>query len=214
MPQVFEMLPEFPGFAVEYETSEHPFFRPIVIENLQKIATVAAGKTLLSSIAGAKPGSRGNFKDGVNIVCLPLHLNFTQSGYKREVVYKEGGAESITGMSSTSDPRYAPPGCPFWIAGTSANEAVDQATATNGTGSVCKVKFSNAQVITNKGETAYPHIVLAHELIHSLHCLKGVKIDGRDEELWTTGIGNYADDPLSENEFRKQFGLPKRTQYY
>lgn len=214
MAEVLELLPDFEGFAVKYDPDKNPFFRAIVVENLRKLATVAAGKSLLSSIAAADPRSRGTFPPKVNVVCIPRHINFTQSGFKRLVVYGSGGSESITGMQETTQPQFSPKGCPFWIAGGSCNESVDQAAATNANGSVCRMNFSNVQIITNKGETAFPFIVLAHELIHSLHCLEGIKIDGRDEELWTTGIGKYANNPMSENAFRNQFGLPLRTQYY
>ena len=73
---------------------------------------------------------------------------------------------------------------------------------------------SNAQIITSKGEEAHPYIVLAHELIHSLHCLEGTKVDSADEELSTTGLGKFADNPMTENKFRAAFGLALRTQYY
>jgi hypothetical protein len=67
--------------------------------------------------------------------------------------------------------------------------------------------------MTTKGEKTDPYIVLAHELIHSLHCLEGTSAN-TDEELWTTGIDKYANNQMSENAFRTAFGLPLRTQYY
>jgi hypothetical protein len=214
MSEVLEVLPDFVGFAVRYDTAKNPFFRAIVVENLRKLATVSAGKSLLSSIAAAAPRSRGTFPPSVNVICVPTLINFTQSGFKREVTYGEGGLQTITGMTPSDRPQFSPPGCPFWIAGGSNNEAVDQSATSNAIGTVCTMRFSNVQIITSKGERADPYIVLAHELIHSLHCLQGIKIDGQDEELWTTGIGRYANNPMSENAFRSQFGVPLRTQYY
>ncbi len=76
------------------------------------------------------------------------------------------------------------------------------------------MRFTNVQVVTRRGEKAEPYVVLAHELIHSLHCLQGIKMDGRDEELWTTGLGKYENNPMSENVFRAQFGLAKRQRYF
>ena len=147
-------------------------------------------------------------------MCVPTEINFVQSGHKLDVLYGPGGSKTITGMTKTDRPQYAPEGCPFWIEGGSSNAAVHQMGATNGTGSVCFMRFSNVQIMTRKGEKTYPFIVLAHELIHSLHCLQGIKMDGKDEELWTTGIGKYTDNPMSENAFRSQFGLPLRNQYF
>jgi len=213
MPEIVEALAEFAGIGVKYDPDKNPFFEKIMLENLQKIKSVKVGESLLASIAAATPASRGDFKPSINVLCVPTHINFTQSGFKRDVVYGDGGSQSIVGMTATEDARFAPPGCPFWIAGACANEAVDQGAANN-SGSVCIVRFSNAQVITNKGETALPFVVLAHELIHSLHCLEGKKIDSQDEELSTTGLGKFADDPMTENKFRLAFGLPIRTQYY
>jgi hypothetical protein len=54
--------------------------------------------------------------------------------------------------------------------------------------------------------------VLAHELIHSLHCLNGVQA-GENEELWTTGLGAYADEPMSEQKFRAAFAIGDQLQY-
>ena len=73
---------------------------------------------------------------------------------------------------------------------------------------------ASSSFITNRGEPADPFIVLAHELIHALHFLQGIQIDGQDEERWTTGIGIYERNPMSENAFRSQFGLPLRVNYF
>lgn len=54
--------------------------------------------------------------------------------------------------------------------------------------------------------------MVTHELMHSLHCLAGTHADG-DEEIKTTGIEKYADWPMSENAFRKAFGLDLRKSY-
>ena len=206
MAEVIEKLADFAGFACKYELSKNPFFKPIVVENLRKLKATAAGKSLLSEIAVAAPRKRGDFPTGVNVICVPIAISFTQSGYKREVMYGLDHKATTTGMS--------PPGCPFWMAGGSSNEAVDQMAAGDGSGTVCLMRFSNVQVKTSKGETAHPFVVLAHELIHSLHCLQGIRMDGKDEELWTTGIGKYANNPMSENAFRGQFGLPLRNAYF
>ena len=45
------------------------------------------------------------------------------------------------------------------------------------------------------------------------HHVTGTRRDN-DEEQWTTGIGVYADNPMSENAFRAAFGLRLREMYY
>nr|WP_076588712.1 M91 family zinc metallopeptidase [Vibrio ostreicida] len=197
----------FPGFAAKFDANEHPYFREIMEENLRKLKSVAAGKALLSEIQAARPVVRGSFPPTVNVMCVPTHINFTQSGFKRLVHYDMNYKEHVTGISPSKQAKFAPKGCPFWMAGGSHNAAADPKAATNSFGSVCFMHFSNVQVMTRKGEKADPYVVLAHELIHSLHCLQGTTIDGKDEELWTTGLGKYADNPMSENAFRRQFGV-------
>lgn len=75
------------------------------------------------------------------------------------------------------------------------------------------MKYTNAQIVTSKGEATQSFIVLAHELIHSLHHVTGTRRD-TDEELWTTGLGKYSDEPMSENKIRDQFGIKLREAYY
>ena len=214
MAEIVQPLADFPGFAVLYDPTANPFFRPIIVENLRKLKSVAVGKSLLSSIAAAEPRSRDIFPVGINVMCKPTKMNFTQSGFKREVLYGDGGKQTVTGMSPDARPQFSPQGCPFWMAGGSANEACDTKAATNTQGSVCYMHFSNVQVMTRKGEKADPYIVLAHELVHSLHCLQGITMDGKDEELWTTGIGKYSNNSMSENAFRSAFGCPPRNTYF
>jgi hypothetical protein len=66
-------------------------------------------------------------------------------------------------------------------------------------------------------------IALAHELIHAWHHLGGnqyaeeINVSGtgiKREELWTTGIGPYANTRISENALRQEAGLPLRAHYY
>lgn len=204
MAELNEMLPEFDGFAVRYDPSLNPFFKAILVENLRKLGTCDAGKTLLKLIADARPRSRADFLTGVNVRCEPKAIKYVQSGHATA-----GGF-----AASASDRHIAPNGCNHYIMGSSANAALDPTASGDGTGSVCKMMFTNAQFLNSKGEmVTHPYIVLAHELIHSYHCLYGIK-KPKDEELWATGIGIYAGEPMSENVFRTQLKLPPRLEYY
>ncbi|HEX7760610.1 MAG TPA: M91 family zinc metallopeptidase [Caulobacteraceae bacterium] len=224
MAEILETLPEFAGFAVSYDPSANPFFKPIVVETLRKINSVPVGKTLLAGIQAARPQSRGDFPPSINVILKPLPsgMQYNQSGTKPVKQWGDGGSFKVTGMATSAaaghnltltnaDGTTTP--CPFWKDGTSANEAVDQTATGGGRGTVCRVTFSNAQFMTSKGEPCSPIIVLAHELIHSLHCLQGVHA-GDKEELWTAGEGVYSEEPMSEAAFRRAYGLPPRAAYY
>jgi len=128
-------------------------------------------------------------------------------------VFYTGGGMNKT-LQASADPRHAPKGCPFYIVGGSQNAALDPTASDNGKGTVCTMYFTNAQVVTTKGESTVPYIVLAHELIHSYHCLNGIKKDGPDEELWTSGIGQFDKEPLSENVIRGQLKMKLRVDYF
>ena len=81
---------------------------------------------------------------------------------------------------------------------------------------------SEAIYTQQAGVTTPTFIALAHELIHALHHLGGntyddkVSENGREakrEEMFTTGLGAYANTRISENAIRRQFNLPVRTFY-
>ncbi len=214
MAELYQAVDAFPGFGVRYDPAKNPYFLLILVDNLKKLQSVAVGKSLLSSIQNAKPTSRGDFPLGINVMCVPSAMMFTQSGFSAIKTYRDDHTFTVDGMRSSASPAHSPAGCPFWKAGGgSANEAMDPTAQSNGTGTVCRMFFTNVEIMTTKGEKTDPYIVLAHELIHSLHCLEGTSAK-TDEELWTTGIDKYANNPMSENAFRTAFGLPLRTQYY
>jgi hypothetical protein len=65
-------------------------------------------------------------------------------------------------------------------------------------------------------------IALAHELIHAFHHLsgttykdsaEGVGGTAKREEMFTTGLGPYANTRISENALRREANLPVRTFY-
>lgn len=222
MGTVSKKLPEFPGFAVQYDPAAKPFFVSMVLEDLRKIATKELGRELLKLIAQARPRSRsarGNasaetkairFSKGINVVIVPTSVSFTQSGFK--MGYTGVGVEKSLQASAAAPHNLA--NCPFHIAGGSSAEALDPTADSNGTGTVSIMRYTNAQIITSKGEAAKSFIVLAHELIHSLHHVTGTTRTDGGEELKTTGLGIYTDEQMSENSFRKLFGLPVRVEYY
>jgi len=221
MPVVNQKLPEFPGFAVQYDPSAKPFFVSMVLEDMRKIASKDLGKTLLKSIADATPRARQAaasaneaaraiiFNEGVNVVIVPTSMTYIQTGYKMGFTPGSGMQKS---MLPSTHAAHNVPGCPYYPSGGSVAEAADISAAGDGTGTVSIMKYTNAQIVTAKGEATLPYIVLAHELIHSLHHVTGTRRD-HGEEDWTTGIGLFSDNPMSENAFRKAFGIKPREKY-
>ena len=215
MAEVVEKLSDFPGFGVKYDPEEKPFFKAQLIEALRLLYGVNTGKQILWGIAAAKPKHRADFPAGINVMGVPVHVRFIQSGYKPKTMYDQKGKPKTIGLLKSDNPAHSSSGCPFWVAGGSANQALDTTAGGNGTGSVCYMKYTNAQTFTNKGEKASPHIVLGHELLHSLHALEGkTKSTREDEEWWTVGLKEYKDEVLCENALRSDFNMTLRTKYF
>ena len=214
MAEVVEKLADFPGFGVKYDPTEKPFFKAQLIEALRLLYSVKTGKQIIWRVAAANPKHRADFPSGINVMGVPVDVKFTQAGYKPVTDWTTGKGV-VVDMKEDSRPVFNSSGCPFWVAGGSANEALDTTAGGNGHGSVCHMRYTNAQTFTNKGEKASPHIVLGHELIHSIHALEGKTKDTReDEEWWTVGMKQYKDEVLSENSLRSDFNMTLRTKYF
>ena len=201
-------LAGFAGFGVDYSAASNPYFEMIMIESLTLIQSVALGKELLDLIRDAKPASRADFPNGVNVMCKPYPMKYVQSGFK--LAYSPGSANLDT-LAPSSHAAHNIKDCPFHGYGSSRNMAVDQLQTSKG-GTVCYMEYANTQVLASGGTITWPHIVLAHELIHSYHCLYGIHADAK-EKPQTSGIGEYANEHMSENGFRKAFKLPPRLTY-
>jgi hypothetical protein len=215
---VQEKLQEFPAFYVEYDQHEVPFFKATLLEYLRKINGVAEGRTLLAKIAQATPAVRNDFPPGVNVKCVPQRMYYTAFGVN--TLLSRGADNSVVSITARPilelDVDVNRGGvCRFknWSTG-SQNVGRDPVAGGGGGGCVCLMRFANGQAITKFGETAPAFIVLAHELIHSWHHLYGIAKDGRAEEEWTTGIGEYTNSPMTENAFRRAFRLSPRERYY
>jgi hypothetical protein len=212
MGEIFKSLPVH-GFGVLYDETKNPWFETIVVENLHKLQTVELGRTLIEDIGKATPAARGTFPRDINVICKPSHFSFTQIGKKVLTEYDSAGKQRPTGIKDSAHPLHNFEGCRFYKgSGGSFNDAIDKMAMSNKTGSVCYMYFTGAELMTGKGERALPFIVLAHELIHSWHCLEGIRKEVGEEE-WTTGIGEYADNPMSEQKFRAAFKMDDRGKY-
>jgi hypothetical protein len=209
-----EMLPEFGMIAAKYDPKKKPYFLYQLTQDLRTIATCTAGHVILEMIKMARPRFRSDFPPSINVMCVPVEVEgqdtvtFVQPGYAQI-----GDEKGNTTLMATGKPQVE--GCPWRHKGGSCNIALNLKNAENGTGTVCTLEYTNAQVRTNLGETTYSFIVLAHELIHSQHCLWGIrkKTEG-DEELCTTGLEPYEKESLTENKVREQLKVARRVRYF
>lgn len=205
----FRKSREFPGIAFDYNEKAQPFFKALVKENLKKICLLAHGKAILKAIADANPAFKSNFPTGVNVIIQPpleriwISPGMNKSGSmldqgKYNSFMQEGGVgKSIPTMASK----------------TSAEEQ-NKPAAQGGTGSVCRLYYSNNEIITATGEWLPPHITMGHELIHCVHGLYGVmKADNKEEEWETVGIKGFG-GTYTENQLRAEANIPLRTKYF
>lgn len=209
---MLQTVARYPGFAFKVDTERNPFLVPQALEAMDLLAKVEVGRELFARIEAATPAVRSEFPKGINVIVQATEdrIHFVEKGHKLAVIHDREGRRIVTGMTKSAHPAHSIDSkCRFHIDGTSSNSAVDKMAESNGKGSVCYLYYSNAQIMTRKEEPTIPHIVLAHELIHSSHSLAGTTKD-EDEEEWTTGIGEYKDEPMSENAFRAAFGLAAR----
>jgi hypothetical protein len=181
----------------------------ILLNQIKHAVPLAVSPTIANS-----PAIRDlQFDISINVIIMPNVVRYMQSGHME--VFGE--------MVESRNPAHNPPRGAFWRrAGTGAEtEALDDEAASKpGFGSKAVIRFSNAQMSSSL-ETP-PFIVLAHELIHAVHHLYGVRWDGQEEDR-TTGTGNFdggrsGKGPgirplLSENELRREAGLPLRRSY-
>jgi hypothetical protein len=227
MAKVNTVLPDFPGFAVEYDPNEKPYFKSQVVEALRLISSKDIGVELLSKIAKARPQKRvaagymsQEIKDvffpaGINVVVVPTSINYVQGGMK--MAYGPG-SDVRDNLVPSSHPFHNPKKndklCRYYTGegGSTAKALGEGSSDSDGTGCISLMRFTNAQFMTRKGESTHAFIVLAHELIHSYHHVYGIR-HRTDEEQKTTGIGKYRDERISENAFRKAFGLSPRGSY-
>lgn len=223
---ITSLLAEFPGFAVHYDPAQKPYFEATLVADLRLLASKTLGAALLKAIDDARPVSRTPtvnsakgivFPVGANVMCLPTSMDFIPSGSKLVGAYDAQGKFGATGLDATPDPRFNPAGCRFYAKGGSYAEAGDPTKSSNG-GTVSLMHYTNAQIFSQGAgdrEIAYPHIVLAHELIHCLHHLLGNQLSTgmKDEELRTTGLSKWTFEKFSENQFRRAFHLELRNSY-
>ncbi|MBW2414721.1 MAG: hypothetical protein JRG76_09465 [Deltaproteobacteria bacterium] len=212
------LLGNFRGFAVRYDEQQTPWFRIGVEEALKKISSVTLGKELLKLIADANPHSRVGtdgvaFGTGINVIVFPQdNRSFMQSGFKPAFLPNDYSGRK-DGMQATPQAAFNNPGHRFTYVGTgSCNANADTMSGSDGKGTVCEMAFDSAQMMTRSGESTNPALVLAHELIHSYHGLYGIN-KGDKEEHWTTGIGQFKNERMSENAFRALFRMKLRTSY-
>ena len=185
------------GIKIQYEESANPYFEIIAKEVLGLIASKPVGLKLLTDIGKQSPQVNDGLPPGCTVLIVPTD--------ERKFY------DNTDGIRAPRDKRVM---VPSGLSGSKNASLCAVASGETARGSACKLYFNNTIRMTSKGETTYPFIVMAHELIHSLHCLQGGRKDGKPEELCTTGIGDYAGEEITENKIRAEHGLPERTEYF
>jgi len=225
MPSSSMNLGSHPGIGLQYAASaDHVLFYKMVVDDLWQIRSKPLGKTLLDRIATARPRTKTTqanrnaetesfaFSPGTNVVITPTTISHMQSSYRQGAFI--GSSTTNREVVASNAPQHNVQHLPFYRLNGSYTEAADGDAADDKTGSVSIIRYSNATTKVEGGVLTPSFIVLAHELIHSLHHLTGSRLrDGNEEERRTTGIGAYANDELTENAFRQAFGLPLRLDY-
>jgi RHS repeat-associated protein len=203
-----QALPNYPGIAIMYNPTTRPHFQAVVESNLAIIAGTPTGQALLNSIAQSTPGNAHPNAPGINVIIRPTfeHVMIPNG------MMRSGGTVV---PARTLGPR------PFNQTPMSGSMATsldtDQARLTNsipGTGSVGTLMFNDTVRVTSLGEEVPSVIVLAHEMIHLEHYLRGAGRDGKDGEWGVVGIKGYENEAITENKIRQELGMPVRTGYY
>lgn len=208
-------LDAFPGFAVQYDRNDNVHFKKNVEEALGMVAQRASGSDLLADIAASKP--QQVFPNGIKCIFLPMNVVYHPAG---KIVKKAmDGFNPFTGEELKPEEKdilfvKELPEAPDvgYCAETVDVQAVDTSLTSNGKGSVCYMRFSNAFFVDNKGNQSPYFIVLAHELIHVLNNCTG-RNHASDEEIRTVGLGKYAKEKYTENKFRVAWNVKPRTEY-
>ena len=185
---------------------------------LDKIAQAPSGKRLLADIAAASEGREGKHVSIVpaqSVATRPLlsqrqaeDRNMQQNDYSRD-------QNNLAGELSKK-------------------RTVLRVNVGNGPGAKAEIAWDPEQSLKldSRGRPyqglfdnpSQAHLVLAHELVHAVHILKGNLKFGGDrldpvtqsgkEELRAVGLGKYVKKtPYSENSIRQELGFPQRSQY-
>lgn len=187
--------------GTDHGASKHQFYTNTV-RDLRRIAQIPLGAELLDLIGKRSEGTGTSASGAARSVTIIFRPSSDNQG-------ASAGAMSINDR--------------FRVTRSFGGQSFSFA----GKGSASKIRMHNDAasdaIYTQLAGLQTPAwIALAHELIHALHHLSGtaygdsVQAAGGEvkrEEMWTTGLGPYANTRLSENKIRAAAGLPPRTFY-
>lgn len=206
----------FPGIFI-IEDPEEPMFSLIVKEALNELGKLPSGQAILQEISHSTPSDNGGFKVLIKRIAVAFKHVEVDAGRR---VPQIGG-----------DPKYTSTqrGGRSYASGAQQRIGVKSEGASNGKGASVIVGYCPSSVFATdhgrgKKKGYVPTaLLLGHELIHGLHCLKGtmkdrsIDIAGKstsEEEAQTFGLGPYKDDLLTENKLRGEIpGLEQRLTY-
>lgn len=211
---------EFKGIGFNFDPTQQPFFKAIVKENLRLLNTLPTGKALLKAIRDAKPKHRLNgWPSKVNVVLQPPITRTWSTpglGARSGKITDQGKFDAFQQRPTDANPDLRGQG--KLIPGISSKTQVQEdnkAAASDGSGSVAWLFYSNNEILSDSGTWFVPHITMGHELIHCLHALWGeMDTNNRFEEYKTVGIKGFENYTYTENKLRADAGHPKRTKYF
>lgn len=185
-----------------------PMFAARALIALNTLATVEVGRELFRAIKNAcsawgfQPGmlSKRVFIERSTTACTAIPTTDTRATFRRSLQQPGQGQLLVAHAYARTVQRNV--GC----------------------SGIVRWNPSNAVFGSQRNRPSY--IALAHELIHCLHYVTGtchripaltfdLTVDSglAEEEARTTGLFPFDNEPLSENAFRRAFGLPSRTEY-
>lgn len=193
----------YPKISVEAGDGDL-YYASNVNQALDHINGKPVGKALLEAIAGASPAHSAG--EANVVIFSPANREFTQSGYSHPMFGQMVGEGKVGAMT----PRGA---------ADNYNDPDNRPAAEGGGGSSCRVRWNSTIHPPAAGGMLPPaFICLAHELVHSMHALEGTtrtgdSPDGPTEELYTVGLGEFADEAICENTIRGEHGFDPRPSY-
>jgi Effector protein len=184
-----DVVTRWDGLIIRPGPNDSKKFPGQVNAALEKIASTPTGNQLLNDIAT----HQGNDRFGYKVAITANESQKNKRLFRPSRQYQGG---SVTTASS------------------------DTKASTPGDGTSSSIKWNPAQTDTPDGRRPV-NIGLAHELIHARHNLKGESSllntgngDPKiEDEHRVVGLGQFADEPITENKLRAEQKVPLRTQY-
>jgi hypothetical protein len=176
------------GIIIRTKATDSKAFVGLVQAALAKIDSKPVGRQLLTNIAN----EIGKAKFGYSVCIMPKES--VKKSFGPAIRWRTYAKGSVTRAGADDK-------------------------ASDGSGINSAIKWDPKSEDTPDG-TRPPFIGLAHELIHCMFNLQGTSIltsgsDGlKRDEMRTTGLQGFENEPISENRIRQEQGIAYRCSYF